>query len=94
MRRIHQVDFSEARRLVKALPLDEAEKTVGDYNKKFLSKNGLFRPELHFREMQRQNRHREIHLAVKNSSVLNVITELTRLASLKNTLDRNTDKWR
>jgi hypothetical protein len=42
MRRIHRVEFYEARRLVKVLPVDEAEKTVGDYNKEFVGKSGLF----------------------------------------------------
>jgi hydrogenase maturation factor len=41
MRHVHQVEFYEAKRLVKSLPLDEALKTVGAYNKKFvLNKDG------------------------------------------------------
>jgi hypothetical protein len=33
MRNVHKVDMHEAKRLLRVLPLDEAEKTVGDYNK-------------------------------------------------------------
>jgi hypothetical protein len=35
MREIHHVEIAESRRLVEVLPLDEAEKTVKEYNKKF-----------------------------------------------------------
>jgi hydrogenase maturation factor len=49
MRQVHQVEFYEAYRLVEVLPLDEAEKTVGDYNKKFVlgkyGSRGKFRSE-------------------------------------------------
>jgi hypothetical protein len=40
IRQVHRVEFNEAKRLVKVLPLDEAEKTVGDFNKKFADETG------------------------------------------------------
>jgi DNA-directed RNA polymerase subunit H (RpoH/RPB5) len=43
MRRIHQVEFHEVKRLVKVLPLDEAKKTVKEYNIKFGQKSGRHR---------------------------------------------------
>jgi hypothetical protein len=42
MRRFHQAESHEAERVVEVLPLDEAEKTVGDYNKKFARKRGRY----------------------------------------------------
>jgi KRAB domain-containing zinc finger protein len=46
MCQVHKVEFYEAKKLVKVLSLDEANKTIGEYNKRFASKNGLFRPKL------------------------------------------------
>jgi hydrogenase maturation factor len=42
MSQVHKVEFHQAKRLVKVLPLDEAEKTVDDFNKKFVRKGGRF----------------------------------------------------
>jgi hypothetical protein len=56
MRRIHQVEFYEVKRLVKVLPLDEAEKTVKEYNIKFGEKSGRFRSyNLQNREIERES---------------------------------------
>jgi hydrogenase maturation factor len=43
MRRIHHVEFYEVKRLVKVLSLDEARKTVKEYNLKFGKKSGRYR---------------------------------------------------
>jgi hypothetical protein len=42
MLQIHQVALNEAKRLVKVLPSDEANKTVDEYNKKIACKTGLY----------------------------------------------------
>jgi hypothetical protein len=42
MHRVHKVEFHKIKKLVKVLPLDEAEKTVGEFNKKFVRESGLF----------------------------------------------------
>jgi hypothetical protein len=46
MSQVHKVELHEAKGLIKVLPLDEAEKTVEDYNRKFVSKSGLCRAKL------------------------------------------------
>jgi hypothetical protein len=43
---VHKVEYHEVMRLVEVLPLDEAKKTVGDYNKKFAFEGGHFCPTL------------------------------------------------
>jgi hypothetical protein len=43
MRRIHHVEFHEVKSLVKVLPLNEAKKTVKEYNQKFGQKSGRHR---------------------------------------------------
>jgi hydrogenase maturation factor len=41
IRKVHQVEFCEAKKLLKVLPLDEANKTVGDYNQKVAGRESL-----------------------------------------------------
>jgi hypothetical protein len=43
IRKVHQVEFHEAKKLVEVLPFDEAIKTVGEYNQKFGYKSGRYR---------------------------------------------------
>jgi hypothetical protein len=40
--RIHHLERYEAKRQVEILPLDEAKKTVGEYNKKFVFESGRY----------------------------------------------------
>jgi hypothetical protein len=40
MHKVHKVEFHKTKRLVKVLPLDEAAKTVDDFNKKFADETG------------------------------------------------------
>jgi hypothetical protein len=47
MRKIHQVEFHEARRLLETLPLDEAKNTVDEYSKKFCCDIGRYRRKCH-----------------------------------------------
>jgi hypothetical protein len=62
MRQVHQLEFIEAKRLLVVLPFDEAEKTVNEYNKKFVYDNGRFRPNT------RLQRERVAGSAASNSS--------------------------
>jgi hypothetical protein len=38
---VHKLDHFKAKRLLEVMPFDDAEKTVGDYNKKFVCDSGI-----------------------------------------------------
>jgi hypothetical protein len=52
MRRAHQLELHQAKGMIKVLPLDEAEKTLGEYNKKKFAgiQRGRFYAKLKLRE--------------------------------------------
>jgi hypothetical protein len=70
MHKVHKVEFYKTKRLVKVLPLDEAAKTVDDYNKKFVSMDGRFRPQLQL------DRNAKTGSAAKNSGFISMVQPL------------------